>query len=91
MNKKQIQGMASKPEYALIRPSADELTAISDEVIQYSCACKWRYIKMYDLFLIRHRLNWNGIDLKGIESRRNLKFVFHVHIKIKYVCNILQL
>ena len=44
VNKKQIQGMASKPEYALIRPSADELAAISDEVIQYSCACKRRYI-----------------------------------------------
>ena len=39
VNDKQIQGMASKPEYALIRPSADELAAISDEVIQYSCAC----------------------------------------------------
>ena len=44
MNEKQIQEMASKPEYALIRPSADELDAISDEVIQYSCECKHRYI-----------------------------------------------
>jgi len=26
--------------------------------------------------------------LKGIETRLYLKYVFHVYIKIKYVCNI---
>ena len=62
VNEKQIEGMASKPEYALIRPSADELAAISDEVIQYSCACKFRYIFVWS-FLIRHRLNCNGIEV----------------------------
>jgi len=38
VNKAQIEDMASKPEYALVRPSADDLAPLSAEVIQDTCA-----------------------------------------------------
>ena len=36
----QIQGMASKPDYALIKPSAAELEPLSNEVLRYTCEGK---------------------------------------------------
>ena len=38
VNTAQIEDMASKPEYALVRPSADDLAPLSAEVIQQTCA-----------------------------------------------------
>ena len=38
VNTAQIEDMASKPEYALVRPSADDLAPLSAEVIQDTCA-----------------------------------------------------
>ena len=38
VNTAQIEDMASKPEYALVRPSADDLEPLSAEVIQDTCA-----------------------------------------------------
>ena len=32
--------MASKPDYALIKPSADELEPLSNEVLRYTCEGK---------------------------------------------------
>ena len=37
VNTAQIEDMASKPEYALVRPSADDLAPLSAEVIQDTC------------------------------------------------------
>ena len=38
VNNAQIEDIASKPEYALVRPSADDLEPLSAEVIQQTCA-----------------------------------------------------
>ena len=44
MKETQIQTMASKPDYALIKPSADELEPLSTEVLRYTCEGKCRIL-----------------------------------------------
>ena len=40
----QLQTMASKPDYALIKPSAAELEPLSNEVLRYTCEGKCKII-----------------------------------------------
>ena len=37
VNDTQIKAMASKTEFALIKPSANELHSLSDKVMNYTC------------------------------------------------------
>ena len=45
--------MASKPEYALIKPSANELNSLSDDVMVYTCESKNRLLLVFSVILIK--------------------------------------
>ena len=60
----QIQAIASKPDYALIKPSADELEPLSNEILRYTCEGKCRIVTFATaLHLLIGRRMYSGIQL----------------------------
>ena len=76
MNETQIQTMASKPDYALIKSSADELEPLSTEVLRYTCEGKCRiltFVMSWQTNLFGNsNVNCNGIARMSMNEKTRM-------------------